>query len=104
MAVNQPPFLRAFSFQTFSERGKHVGAIASHLSLVDEASEPAGSRQYAEQRHFRKRNRRVAIVNQVDLVAGDSEFVTAAGGSSIQRGEVPAPGMFGVIFNGAPCL
>ena len=46
----------------------------------------------------------VAVVNQVDFVAGDGEFVAAAGCSAVQRGDITATRMARVVFDGTTCL
>ncbi len=68
-------------------RREDVGEIAPDLALVDQAREPAGAREHAEQRRLRQAHRGRAVVAQDDLVARERELVAAARGRAGKRGE-----------------
>ena len=59
----------------------------AHAALVGHAGQAAGARQHAQQRHLRQRHRRRAVVDQDDLVAGQREFIAAAGAGAVHRGQ-----------------
>src|ERR1044072_2075646 len=99
MAVDQSPLLRAFSFQSFSERREHIRAIAAHFSFIDETRESSRAGQYAKEGNFGKRDSGVTVVNQIDFIASNRQFITATGGSAVQRGNVTSTGMARVVFN-----
>ncbi len=85
--VDEPPLDRALAAHAFGGRREEVGVVATHPALVDDAREPAGSGQNAEQRDLRKRDRRRAVVDEQDLVAGERQLVAAAGGRPVQGAE-----------------
>src|SRR6266478_6414112 len=60
--------------------------------------------QNAQQRNFGKRHRRVAVVNQVDLIASNRQFVTTARRCAIQRRDIAPTRMTRIVFNGAARL
>jgi hypothetical protein len=59
--------------------------VAAHLTLVGDAGEPAGARQYRQQRQFRQRNRRRTVVDQHDMVGRKRKLVTATGRGSVDH-------------------
>ena len=85
--VDQLPLDRALALHAFDERAEEVGEIAAHVTLVDDAREAAGAGQHAEQRRLRQADRRVAIVDQQDVVARERELVAAAGADAVERRE-----------------
>ena len=104
VAVDEAPLLRALRLQALGERREHVGAVAPHLALIDEARQAAGAGQHAEQRNFGERDRRVAVVHQIDLVAGDGQLVAAARGRAVQRRDVALAGVARGVLDGAARL
>ncbi len=97
--VDQPPFARALAAHALGGRAEDVGEVAAHLALVDEAREPAGARQHAEQRHLGKRHRRGAVVHQDDLVAREGELVAAARARAVHRGDEADAGLLRRILD-----
>ena len=85
--VDEAPVDRLLAAHAFGERAEVVGQVAAHLALVDDAREAAGAGQHAEQRHLGQRHGRRAVVDEQDLVAGEREFVAAAGADAVQRRE-----------------
>ena len=85
--VYEPPLLGAISANAFGSGAEDVGKVAAHLALVDQPSQPARSGQHAQQRDLRQAHGRGAVVDHRDLVAGERQFVAAAGRRAVQRGE-----------------
>ena len=85
--IDEAAFDGALAAHAFGQRAEVVGEIAAHLALVDDARQAAGAGQHAEERRLRQANRRAAIVDEHDLVAGKRELVTAAGADAVHRGE-----------------
>ena len=83
--VDEPPFNRPLALDAFHQRAEHVGEIAPNAPLVDEAGQPAGAGEHAQQRRLRQADRRIAIVDQQNLVAGERELVAAAGAGAVDR-------------------
>jgi len=54
---------------------KNIGAIAANFSFIDQTSQAARSGN-TPSKGTRKGNGRVAVVNQIDFVAGYRELVT----------------------------
>ena len=76
--VDQPPVDGALALDALLGGAEHVGVVAAHLALVGDAGEPAGAGQHGEQRQFRQRHRRRAVVDQHDVVGRERELVAAA--------------------------
>ena len=87
MVVDQLPFEGAFGAHALGGGGKNVREIAAHPALVHQPGQSAGAGQYAQQRHFRQGDGGGAVVDHDDLVAGQRDFVAAAGAGAIDRGE-----------------
>ena len=79
--IDQAPVLRALALDALGGRAEHVGAVAAHLALVDEAREAAGAGQHGEQRRLGEADRGAAVVDEHRLVARERELVAAAGAS-----------------------
>ena len=87
-AVHEAPLERPAAADPLGEGREHVGAVAPDLPFVDDPGQTARSREHAQQRHFRKRDGRAAVVHQEDLVAGEREFVAAAGAGAAHGSQV----------------
>ena len=85
--VDELPFDGALAFHALDQRAEEVGEIAADAALVDDAREAAGAGQHAEQRRFRQADRRIAIVDEQDLVARQRQLVAAAGADPVERGQ-----------------
>ena len=70
----------------------------AHVALVGEPGQAAGARQHAQQRHFGEADRTRAIVDEDDLVAGQSKLVAAAGARAVNGGEKLEPVMRRRVF------
>ncbi|MNN10352.1 hypothetical protein D3C81_1232740 [compost metagenome] len=55
------------------------------MALVGHTGQAAGARQHAQQRHFRQAHRGGAVVHQQDFVAGQRQFIAAAGAGAVDR-------------------
>ncbi|OQB26314.1 MAG: hypothetical protein BWY11_00010 [Firmicutes bacterium ADurb.Bin182] len=96
--VDQVPFPGAFRANAFGHRAKDIRQVAPHAPLVDQARQPAGARQHAQQGHFRQADGGGAVVDHGDLVAGQGQLVTAAGRGAIEgRQELQAGVLAGVL-------
>ena len=81
--VDQPPFDRAPALDPFGNRAEDIREIAPDLALVDDARQAAGAGQHSEQRRLRQADRRIAVVDEQDLVARERELVAAAGADAV---------------------
>ena len=61
--------------------------IAADPAFVGDAGEPAGAGQHCQQRQFRQRHRRRAVIDEHDVIGRQRQFVTAAGGSAVDRAD-----------------
>ncbi len=85
--VDELPLDRALAAHALGRRREEVGVVAPHAALVDDPREPARAGQHAEERDLGQRDRRRAVVDEQDLVAGERELVAAARGGAVQRAE-----------------
>ena len=83
IASTRPQSTRLLTLEPLGLGGEGVGEVAADVALVDEAGQPAGAGQHAEQRDLGERHGRGAVVDEHDLVAGQGELVTAAGGGAV---------------------
>jgi hypothetical protein len=86
--VDEAPLLGPLAAKALGGGREHVGAVAPDAALVDEAGEAAGAGEHAEQRDLGQADGAVAVVLQVDLLAGEGELVAAAGAHAVAGGEV----------------
>jgi hypothetical protein len=70
------------------------------MALIHQTREAAGTRQHAQQRHFRQAHRGVAIVHQVDLFAGQRQLVATARGNAVARRYIVLPAVRAGVLNG----
>ena len=102
--VDQPPFHRALALDALLRRAEHVGVVAADLALVGDAGEPAGARQHREQRQFRQRHGRGAVVGQDDVVGGERQLVAAAGAGAGDDADHALAGEFAGVLDGVAGL
>ncbi len=98
--VDQAPLDGALALHALGDGAEHVGPVAPHLALVDQAGEPAGAGQDGEQRRLGKRDRRRAVVDEDDLVAGEGQLVAAAGRGALARGQEAQPASARRVLHG----
>ena len=98
--VDQPPLHRALAAHAFGRGAEDVGQVVAHVALVGHARQAAGAGQHAEQRHLGQRDRRRAVVDQHDLVAGQRQLVAAAGARAVHRGEELQPRVLASCLRG----
>ena len=89
--VDEPPVDRLGAAHAFARRAEDVGEVVANAPLVGQPRQAAGARQHAEQRHFGQADRAAAVVDEDDLVAGEREFVAAAGARAVDRGDELQP-------------
>ena len=73
--------------------------VAAHLALVGDAGEPAGAGQHREQRQFRQRHRRRAVVDQHDVVGRERELVAAARRGAVDHADGREAGVLARILD-----
>jgi len=77
--VDDLPLLGALGAHAFRGGAEDIGEVTPHLALVDETRQAAGAGEHAQKRHFRQADRRRAVIDHEDLVAGKRDLVAAAG-------------------------
>jgi hypothetical protein len=102
--VDQIPVDGALAADAFGEAREVVGPVAADLALVADPGEAAGAGQHAEQRDFGQADRRAAVVDEHDLVAGERELVAAAARDAVAGGEVLLVGGGRGVFDREPRL
>ena len=68
------------------------------MALVGQPRQTAGAGQHAEQRHLRQADGARTIVDEKDLVAGQRQFVAAAGAGAADGGEELQPLVLRGVF------
>ena len=96
--IDQAPLHRALALDAFLDGAEIVGVVAAHLALVDHAGQPAGARQHRQQRHFRQRHRRRAVVGEDDVIGRQRQFIAAAGRGAVDDGDKTLPGILAGIL------
>src|SRR5262245_25730503 len=87
--VSQAPGDRPLALYTLDERAEDVGAVPTHAPLVDETSETACTRKHTQQGRLGQTHRRIAVVDENDLVASKSELVSATGTGAVDCRQKP---------------
>src|SRR5680860_120303 len=90
--VHQAPCGSGRPLDAVALRGEHVGEVLADVALVDDAGEPAGAGQDAEQGNLRQRDGRRPVVHQDQLVARQRQLVPAAGRGAVDLGDVGLAG------------
>jgi hypothetical protein len=85
--IDQAPVHGTLAAHAFGRGAEDVGQVMAHMALVGDAGQAAGARQHAQQRHLGQADGGGAVVDQHDLVAGQGQFVAAAGAGAVDRGE-----------------
>ena len=70
------------------------------MALVDDARQSACAGQHAEQRRLGQAHRRIAVVDQHNLVARQRKLVPAAGADAVERREELDAGMLARVLDG----
>ena len=97
--IDQAPVHGLLAAYAFLAGAENVGQVVAHMALVGHAGQATGARQHAQQRHFGQRHRRRTVIDQHDLVAGQGQFVTAAGAGTVEgRDELQAV-VLGRVFD-----
>ena len=85
--VDQAPVPGALTAHALGGGAKDVRQVVAHVALVGDPRQAPGAGQDAEQRHFGQADRARAVVDQDDFVAGQRQFVSAAGAGAVDRGD-----------------
>lgn len=80
---------------------QNVGEIPADFTLVHQAGEAAGAGEHAEQRDFGQTHGRGAVVHQVDLFAGQRQFIAATGSRAVAGGD-PVLAVAAGVLDGKP--
>ena len=96
--VHQPPVDGPLALDALLHGAEYVGQVPPHAALVHHAGQSTGTGQDRQQRDLRQGNRRVAVVDQDDVVGGQRQLVTAPGRRAVQRGKVDLTGIFAGIL------
>jgi hypothetical protein len=91
--IDQAPVHGALAAHAFGRGAEDVCKVMAHMALVGDAGQAAGARQHTQQRHLGQRNSGGAVVDQHDVVAGQGQFVAAAGAGAIDRRDELQAGM-----------
>ena len=102
--IDEPPFHRAPPLDALGHRSEHVGEVAPHFPLVDDAGEAARARKHGQQRRFRQAHGRVAIIDEDNLVARERQLIAAAGTDAVERGQELQPRVRARVFDRQPRL
>src|SRR5471032_2206704 len=85
--IDQTPLLRALAAHPFNNGAEDIGAVVADLAFIGYTSETAGAGQHTQQRHFGQRDGRRAVVDQIDFIARERHFISAAGARAVDRCE-----------------
>ncbi len=102
--VDEPPFGGALAADAFLGGAEDVGTVAPDLPLVGHAGEASRTGQHGKQRHFRQRNARGAVIGEDDVIAGECQFVAAAGAGAPHCRDVVLAAFLARRFEGVPGL
>ncbi len=75
--VDEAPVFGALAADAVGIGAEDVGMIAADLAFVGDAGEAAGAGENTKKRKLREADRRRAIVDEDDFIAGEGEFVAA---------------------------
>jgi hypothetical protein len=102
--VDQVPLHGAPPLDALGNRAEDVGPVAAHLALVDEARQPPGAGQDAEQRQLGEGDGAAAIVDQQDVVGRQGELIATTTGGAVQRGQRLQAGVLAGLLQVEPRL
>ena len=91
--IDDPPCGCPLALHAFDQRGEEIRPIAADVALVHQTRQAAGSGKHGKERRLRQAHRRMAIIDQQDLVARQCQLVPAAGAGAVQRREKPDTGL-----------
>src|SRR5258706_482176 len=95
--VDQAPVNRALPPDPLGRGSEDVGQVPPDAALVGEPGQPAGTGQHTEQRHLAEPEPADGVVDEQDLLAGQREFVAAAGRRPVQGRDVDLTRVAGVL-------
>src|SRR5260370_5954545 len=100
--IDEAPLLCSLTANAIRICAKHIGVVAANLALVRQASQSTRSGQNAQQRQLRQADCGGAVVHEDDLVASQSQLVTASGRRAITSSENLHPGISARTFPPIP--
>ena len=99
--IHQAPVDSTLATHAFHAGAENVGVVMAHMALVGHAGEAAGTGQHAQQRHFRQRHGRGAVIHQENFVASQGQLVATPCTGAIDGGQelqaVVAAGVFHTV-------
>ena len=78
--------------------------VAADTAFVHQPGQPAGPGKYTQQGHLRQRNRAGAVVDQNEVLAGQGQFIPAAGSRAVDGANVGLPRVVGGVLDRVPGL
>ena len=97
--IDQPPLQSALSLHALFGGAEEIGVVAAHFALVGNAGETAGAGQHREQRQFRQRHRRRAVIHQHDVVGRQRQLIAAAGRRAVDGADGAQAGILAQILD-----
>ena len=85
--IYQAPLLGALPLNAFGNRAEDIGQIPAHPALIGHACKASRSGKHSEQRNFGQAHCGRAIIDEDDLVAGESQFVSSSCRRAVARGQ-----------------
>ena len=102
--VDQVPVDRPPAAHAFRGGAEEIGVVVADLPLVDQPGQPAGPGENREQRELGQRDRRGAVVDQHDVVAGQRQLIAAARRGAVDRADIALVRVAGGVLDPVPCL
>ena len=96
--IDQAPGQRLLAANAFAGGAEDIRQVVADMALVGQPRQAAGAGQHAEQRHLGQADRARTIVDEKDLVAGQRQFVAAAGAGAVDGGEELQPLVLRRVF------
>ena len=91
--VDEVPFHRSAALDSFFQGAEEVDPVAADAALVEQSGQSAGAGEHPEERNLGQGDGGSAVVGEQDAVAGEREFVAAAGSRAADRAQVALPGV-----------
>ena len=85
--IHETPSHSLLATYALAGGAEDVGEVVADVALIGQPRETPGPRQDAEQRHLGQADCARSVVNEDDLVAGQSQLVAAAGAGAVDGGQ-----------------
>src|SRR4029077_14479179 len=97
--IDEAPVFGALAADAVGIGTEDIGMIATDVAFIGYTREAARAGENTEEWQLRETDRRGAIIDEEDFVAGEGEFVAAAGGGAVERGEELETGVGAGVFD-----